>query len=111
MGDLDLYVNRTRGNAGRIMGTLRAFGFGGIDLDGEDFFSPGKVVQFGVLPVRVVIVTSIDGVEWGEAWNARTQGACGDEQVFFIGKQELVKNKRALGRRKDLADLEALGEQ
>jgi hypothetical protein len=47
MGDLDLSVNRTRGNAGRIMGTLRASGFGGIDLGGEDFFSPGKVVQFG----------------------------------------------------------------
>jgi len=58
---------------------------GGLDLDEGDFFSPGKVVRFGVPPVRVFIVTSIDGVERGEAWNARTEGACGDEQVFFIG--------------------------
>ena len=96
--DLYYWLSRTAEERIAFHGAPRYTG--GHDLDEENFFSP----------VRVVIVTSIDVVEWGEAWNARTQGACGDEQVFFIGKQELVKNKRALGRRKDLADLEALGE-
>lgn len=110
-GDLDVYVNPTRGNAQRILSALKAFGFGGLDLYEEGFRTPGKVVQLGVPPVRVVIVTSIGGVQWSETWNARVRGAYGDEQAYFIGRRELVKNKRALGRRKDLADLEALGEQ
>jgi hypothetical protein len=110
-GDLDLYVNPTRGNAGRVIEALRAFGFGGLDLSEEDFSTTGKVVQLGVPPVRIDIVTSIDGVEWDEAWNGRCGGTYGDERLCFIGKRELVKNKRALGRKRDLADLEALGEE
>jgi hypothetical protein len=109
-GDLDVYVNPIAENARRIMSALRAFGFGELDLDEGDFCAPGKVVQLGVPPVRIDVVTSIDGVKWNEAWTARTQGTYGDERVYFLGREDLVRNKRALGRRKDLADLEALGE-
>jgi hypothetical protein len=97
-GDLDVYVNPIRENARRIMTALRAFGFGGPDLDEEDFSAPGRVVQLGVPPVRIDIVTSIDGVNRDEAWTARTRGTYGDERVFFLGREDLVRNKRVLAR-------------
>ena len=68
-----------------------------------------KVIQLGVAPVRIDIVTSITGVSWEEAVAGRVQGNYGDIVVYFIGKEEFILNKRTLGRKKDQADLEALG--
>ena len=108
--DLDLYVRPTAENASRILDALGEFGFGGLDLAASDFTTPDRVVQLGVPPVRVDFVTSIDGVSWERVWEHRVAGAYGDVPVMFIGRQELVANKRAAGRKTDLADAEALGE-
>ena len=62
-------------------------------------------------PVRVDIVTSITGVSWEEAEAGRVDGEYGDVPVHYIGKEQFIANKRAIGRKKDLADIEALGEQ
>ncbi len=110
-GDLDLYVRPTCENAERILTALAEFGFGSLNLTVEDFSTPGRVVQLGVAPVRVDIVTSLDGVSWEEAWTGRSEGDYGDLPVFFVGRKEFVANKRATGRQRDLADLEALGEE
>ena len=67
--------------------------------------------QLGVPPVRIDLVTSIDGVSWETVWKNRVSGTYGDVPVGFIGKQDLVANKRASGRKTDLADTEALGEE
>jgi hypothetical protein len=67
-------------------------------------------VPLGLPPVRVDIVTSITGVSWEEAATGRIEGKYGDVLVYYIGRQQFMSNKRALGRKKDLADLEALGE-
>ncbi len=109
-GDLDLFVRPDRENAGRILSALKEFGFGSLDLSEKDFESPSQVVQLGRPPVRVDIITSIDGVPWPEAWAEKTSGKCAEVPVFFIGRRNLIRNKRAVGRRQDLADLEALGE-
>jgi hypothetical protein len=110
-GDIDIYVHPTPENAQRIFAALDDFGFGSLDLTAEDFQKPGSVVQLGVPPVRIDIITSITGVVWQEADKGKNEGLYGDVPVYFLGREQLVANKRATGRKKDLADLESLGEE
>jgi hypothetical protein len=109
-GDIDLYVKPDPENAERILKALDMFGFGGLDLAFEDFVQPDKVVQLGVPPVRIDLVTSISGVSWEDAFKGAVNGRYGDVPVLYIGRDALVLNKRATGRNLDAADLEALGE-
>ena len=109
-GDIDIFVEPDAHNAERILKALIEFGFGSLNLTVEDFSLPDKVVQLGVPPVRVDLVTAITGVSWKEAFDGRMPGIYGDIPVYFIGRNEFTANKRAVGRKKDLADLEALGE-
>lgn len=109
-GDLDLLVEPSAENAQRVIDALSAFGFGDIGLSAEDFQRPDTVVQLGVPPVRVDLLTGITGVSWDEAWAGRVDGELGAVPAAFIGLAELRRNKRATGRHRDLADLEALGE-
>jgi len=109
-GDLDIFVRPDAVNARRIMQALDEFGFGSVGLTAADFEKAGKVVQLGFPPVRVDIITSITGVTWEQARSGRVEGCFGDVMVYFIGRDEFITNKRALGRKKDLADLEAVGE-
>jgi hypothetical protein len=110
-GDIDIFIEPDRANAGRILKALSEFGFGSLNLAVEDFCLPEKVVQLGVPPVRIDLITSLTGVSWKEASGAGVPGTYGGVPVCFIGRHELVANKRATGRKKDLADLEALGEE
>jgi hypothetical protein len=110
-GDIDIFINSDAVNAQRIMAALDKFGFASVGLKAEDFEGLDKVIQLGVPPVRVDIITSITGVSWEEAFSGRVEGKYGDIPVHYIGREQLVSNKRALGRKKDLADLEALGEE
>ena len=109
-GDMDIYVKPDPTNAQRIMAALNDFGFGSVELSASDFEVEDKVVQLGFPPVRVDIVTSITGVSWEEAVSGRIEGTYGDVRVYYIGREQFISNKRVLGRKKDLADLEALGE-
>jgi hypothetical protein len=109
-GDLDLLVRPDEENGRCILSALEAFGFGSLGLSVEDFSVPGRVVQLGVPPVRVDIITSITGVPWDEVEADRVQGTFGTIPVSYIGKASFIRNKRALGRNKDLADADALGE-
>lgn len=110
-GDIDIYVKPDPENAQRIMAALDEFGFGSVKLSAADFEVPDKVIQLGVPPVRVDMVTSITGVSWNDAFSGRVEGKYGDVPVHYIGREHFILNKRALGRKKDLADLEALGEE
>jgi hypothetical protein len=69
---------------------------------------PGKIVQLGVAPNRVDLLTTIDGVTFDEAWRGRVSGHYGGEVVDYIGRDELIRNKRASGRPQDLLDIEGL---
>ena len=109
-GDLDILIRANPENADRVMRALEEFGFGSTGLTAKDFLSPDKVVQLGVPPVRVDILTSLTGVAWEEAFSGRVASKYGDVPVYFMGREQFVVNKRALGRKRDLADLEALGE-
>ena len=109
--DLDLYVRPTAENAARIMESLREFGFGAIGLSADDFERPGQVVQLGRPPVRIDLVTSIDGVTWDEASSGKARGSYAGLSVPVIGRDELVRNKRSVARKQDLADVEALSKE
>jgi len=108
-GDMDILVRPDAENAQRILAALDEFGFGSVGLTAKDFTTPDQVVQLGVAPVRVDIVTSITGVSWEEVAAGYAAGTYGDVVVPYLGRKEFILNKRALGRKKDLADLEALG--
>ena len=109
-GDIDLFVNPTPENAEKIISALHAFGFGSLGLSPVEFTKPGQVIQLGVAPVRIDLLTSLSGVGWTEAESGKVDGTYGDVPVFYIGKREYVTNKRATGRTKDKADIEAIGE-
>ncbi len=109
-GDIDVLVHPGAENAARIMASLSDFGFGATGLSADDFLLTDQVVQLGVPPVRVDLLTSITGVSWEEAWNGAEPGEYGGVPVRYLGRAALLRNKKALGRKKDLADLESLGE-
>ena len=110
-GDMDILVRPDAENAQRIVAALEKFGFGSLGLTVKDFSEPGNVVQLGIAPVRIDIVTSITGVSWKEAAADGAAGIYGDVPVRYLGRFSFIRNKRALGRKKDLADIEALGEE
>lgn len=110
-GDIDIFVRPTPSNAARIVKALQAFG-APVEAHGvteRDFQSPGAVYQIGLPPRRIDILTEIDGVSFDEATESTLHGTLGSVAVCFIGKDAFVRNKRASGRLKDLADIEALG--
>lgn len=110
-GDIDIFVRPDVCNARRILAALDEFGFGDVGLTAADFENPDRVVQLGVPPVRIDMITSLTGVSWDEAVTGRIEGTYGDIPVHYIGRNAFIMNKRATGRKKDLADLEALGEE
>lgn len=110
-GDIDLFVKPDQENARRIMAALDEFGFGSVGLAANDFEIPNQVVQLGIPPVRVDIITSISGVSWEQACVGRAAGKYGDVSVYYIGRDDFIANKRASKRKKDLADVEALGKE
>jgi len=110
-GDIDVFVKPDNANAKRIINALADFGFSSLNLTINDFKDQNKVIQLGLPPVRIDIITSISGVTWEEADASKEPGLFGDVSVSYIGKKQFITNKRATGRKKDLADIEALGEE
>jgi hypothetical protein len=110
-GDIDVFVRPTPDNAVRVLRAIADFGFPSAGLQPADITSPSRIVQLGVEPVQVHIMSAISGVSWEEAWAGHATARCGSNDLAFIGRAEFLKNKRAAGRLKDLADIEALGDQ
>lgn len=106
--DLDLLVEPTEKNGERIVQALKDFGFGSLNITPKDFAKTGRFIQLGYEPVRVDVTTSIEGVSFQEVWKNKKKGMLGHAKVFFIGVDELVKNKKKAGRQQDIADLEIL---
>ena len=107
-GDLDLLVAPDPNNAERVLRALDAFGFGGLELEAKDFSDDDRIVQLGVPPVRIDIMTSITGVRWDKVWDNKVRGFYDDIPVFFLGRTEFITNKKATARPQDLADVIAL---
>lgn len=108
-GDFDVWVRPHEPNARATIQALVDFGLPTINVTPEDILS-GKVIQLGVAPVRIDILSDLSGVTADEVWRTKVPGRLGPHSLFFIGRETFVKNKRAAGRKKDQADLLALGE-
>ena len=106
--DMDILIEPETENAKRIVKSLNEFGFKSLGLKKEDFIQKGTIIQLGYEPVRVDIITSIEGCSFKEVWKNRKSGMYGEEKVFFIGKNELIKNKKASRRKQDKVDLDIL---
>ena len=106
--DLDVWIRPDPGNARRAIEALNSFGAPTRDLTVEELSQPGLVFQIGVPPVRIDVITSISGVEFEEAWEARVPTRFADQEVSALSRDHLIRNKRASGRTQDLADIEAL---
>ena len=107
-GDLDVWLECSEANASRAYEALRVFGAPLQDLQVEDLSTPGTVYQIGLPPVRIDILTRITGVEFDAAWGDRLDAEIDGLRVPVIGREALLANKRALGRTRDLADVEML---
>jgi len=106
--DLDVWVRPAPDNAARVYQALEEFGAPLDDLGEADLANPGLIFQMGVAPNRIDLLTSLTGVEFNDAWDARETTRYGDQIVHLIGKAHLIQNKRAVGRPQDLVDLAAL---
>jgi hypothetical protein len=107
-GDLDVFVRPTRDNAARLLTAVRAFGFPIADLLPEHIVDADRMLQMGVEPVQIHVMSAISGVSWDDAWRNRVLGTCGTHPVAFLGRETFLQNKRAAARPKDLADIDAL---
>lgn len=106
--DLDILVEPSQENGGRIIAALDDFGFGSLKLTANDFCEEKQIIQLGFEPVRIDLLTSIKGCSFAEVWKNKKRGIYGKAKVYFIGLDELMKNKRKSGRKQDQADLDLL---
>jgi len=108
--DLDVWVNPTSENASRVLEALEAFGAPLHDLTVEDISSPGTVFQIGVAPIRIDVLTEIEGVTFPEAWADRLEITFEDQSVGVLSREHIIENKNAVGRDQDLVDVKWLRE-
>jgi hypothetical protein len=111
-GDLDVWIDREPANVKRVWRALESFGApaAALGVTVNDLAQPDIVVQLGLPPRRIDLLTTVTGLDFREAWTTRVTHKVGGCAVPFLGRAALIANKRATGRLKDMADLEALGE-
>jgi predicted nucleotidyltransferase len=106
--DIDIFVERTRENVEKIISAVTEFWGEKSELAAEDLLEKDKIIQLGYAPIRIDIITSIAGVRFPQAWKNRIKATYGDIDVFFISLEDLIKNKKATGRERDLLDAKYL---
>jgi hypothetical protein len=109
-GDIDVWIAVSELNVNSLLQALTSFGAPG-DISGDFFFEPGNVFRMGNIPMKIEILTSVSGVEFEACYGRRKTITIDDMKITFIGLPDLIANKRASGRAKDLADLENLGSE
>jgi len=106
--DIDFWVWVDEENAKNILKTIKEFGFSSLDIKQDDFLSPGYVVQLGQPPARIDLLTSVTGLEFEECYKSKVHTEILGSEIDFIDLENFKKNKKAVGRHQDLADLENL---
>ncbi len=109
-GDLDVWIRASEQNAARVFRALAVFGAPLAGTREKDFRTPGTVFQIGVPPQRIDVLTELDGIRFEQAWPHRTEVDLAGMKVPVIGRADLIRNKRAVGRPQDLADVARLEE-
>jgi predicted nucleotidyltransferase len=108
--DIDILIEPSAENSLRVVRALKAFGFESLPLKKQDFRKKKKIIQLGYEPLRIVLLTSVEGFSFRRIWKNGRRGAFGGERVFFIGLEDLVSLKKRSSRLQDKADLETLQE-
>ena len=108
-GDLDVLIRPSPENAEKMTAVLAEFGFAESGFKSSDFLEPDQMFQLGRVPNRIDLMTGITGVDTSEAFATKISTELSGLSVFVLSKDLLIKNKRAVGRPQDLADLDALG--
>lgn len=106
--DMDIWVGMTPGNAEKMVDVMASFGFDAEQLSPEIFLDPRCLVRMGAPPLRLEVLTTIDGVEFETCYRRRVDRRVDGVRITIIGLEDLRRNKKASGRHKDLADLEHL---
>ena len=106
--DMDILIETTTDNAKRLLMALDEFGFGSLNLAVKDFSTQGNIIQLGYEPVRIDIITSIEGLDFTDIWKSRIQGPYGKQTINFIDRQNLIRSKRLSNRAQDKVDLKLL---
>lgn len=109
-GDLDIWIESVEDNVTRVWSALKRFGapIEALGVSKNDFLSPDMVIQIGMPPRRIDILTGITGVGFDDAWATKVSHKIDSLDIPFLGREALIANKRATGRAKDIADLETL---
>jgi predicted nucleotidyltransferase len=107
-GDIDFFVQPSRQNAELVAQIIEEFGFASLGIVAADLTTADQVIQLGVEPNRIDLMTSISDVSFDEAWDTREYGEIDGLKLPFISKDLLRRNKTAVGRKQDLADLDHL---
>lgn len=106
--DIDIWIEVNPNAANKVVDALKEFGFDVPGLKPELFLEKGRITRMGIPPMRLEILTDIDGVQFDACYANRTLAEIDGQQVSFISLEDLKRNKAASGRTKDLADLEKL---
>lgn len=106
--DLDVWVEASADNAVRVFRALAAFGAPLASVTQDDFATEGNFYLMGRPPVRVDVLTSVDGLKFAECWERRMESSFDGVSAYFVSRDDLIVNKRATGRLQDLADVERL---
>ena len=104
--DIDFWIKSDTTNAKKILNVLRDFGFAQLEITSDDLTEPGKIIQLGNAPLRIDLLTSIDGLQFKEAYQNRVTADYFGVQTFILSLDDLIKNKEVSGRKKDLQDIE-----
>ncbi len=106
--DVDLWVEPSPENADRVLSALSKFGAPVENLRADDLRTAGVVFQIGIEPNRIDLLTSVTGLEFGGAWSRRVASEYGGVPIHVLGLDDLIANKKAIGRPQDLLDVEWL---
>jgi len=107
-GDLDIWIDISESNAEKILLVIQAFGFSSLGFKKEDFLKENLINQIGYPPLRIDILTNIDGIDFKEAYTQKQVIEIEDLKANYIGLRDLIQNKKTSGREKDIIDVKTL---
>jgi predicted nucleotidyltransferase len=107
-GDLDVWIDISESNAEKMLLVIQAFGFSSLGFKKEDFLKENLINQIGYPPLRIDILTNIDGIDFKEAYTQKQVIEIEDLKANYIGLRDLIQNKKTSGREKDIIDVKTL---
>jgi len=106
--DIDILFHNTQQNIRRLRQALNDFGFSVDNLGDVAFSEQGKIIRIGVAPIMIELINAISGVLFDTAWKNRVRGMYGGTTVYYLSRTDLLRNKKAAGRPRDLLDIQEL---